>query len=50
VCPFNKPPGIVHDVVRATIRRTALLNGLFVRMDKALGYDKRLSARRFWDG
>ena len=49
VCPFNKPPGIVHDAVRATIRRTTLLNRLFVRMDKAMGYDRRLSALRFWD-
>lgn len=48
VCPFNKPAGLSHDLVRAAIRRTTVLNGLFVRFDKLFGYDKRLSAGRFW--
>jgi len=48
VCPFNKPPGIAHDVVRGIIRRTPVFNRPFVWMDKALGYDRPYPADRFW--
>jgi epoxyqueuosine reductase len=49
VCPFNKPPGIAHDFVRAVIRRTPLFSRPFVWMDKALGYDRPYPAERFWN-
>jgi epoxyqueuosine reductase len=48
VCPFNKPSGFLHDLVRAVIKRTPLFNRTFVWMDKLLGYDKRISAAKFW--
>jgi len=50
VCPFNKPAGGLHDLVRGAIHRTTLLNRLFVRFDRLLGYDKRVPAQRFWSG
>jgi reductive dehalogenase len=49
VCPFNKPPGLLHDLVRAVIRKTTLFNRSFVWLDGLLGYDERISAGRFWD-
>jgi len=48
VCPFNKPPGLLHDLVRAVIRKTTLFNRSFVWMDGLLGYDERIPAARFW--
>ena len=49
VCPFNKPPGPLHDAVRWGIKHTPVLNPLFVKVDDALGYGRRVSARKFWD-
>jgi ferredoxin len=49
VCPFNKPLGSLHDLVRAAIKRTTLFNRYFVWMDGLLGYDERISAARFWE-
>jgi reductive dehalogenase len=48
VCPFNKVPGIVHDAVRAVVRRTGLFNRSFVWLDTLLGYDRPYPAERFW--
>jgi epoxyqueuosine reductase len=48
VCPFNKTRGIVHDAVRAVIKKTSLFNRLFVEMDTLLGYDKTYPATEFW--
>ena len=50
VCPFNKAPGMVHDAVRALVKRTTLFNALFTRMDCILGYDKIVPAKQFWEG
>jgi reductive dehalogenase len=49
VCPYNKPPGAVHDAVRAVTRRTTLFNRFFVWIDTVLGYDTPLPPERFWD-
>jgi len=49
VCPFNKPLGLLHDLVRAVIRKTTLFNRPFIWMDGLLGYDERILAARFWD-
>ena len=49
VCPFNKPPGVLHDLTRAVIRKTTLFNRLFVWMDDLFRYDRRLPAEKFWD-
>ena len=48
VCPFNKAPGTLHDIVRAVIRRGTLFNRFFVWMDGVLRYDRRLPANGFW--
>lgn len=48
ICPFNKRPGIIHDVARALIRKTTIFNRPFVWMDNFLGYDKPISASKFW--
>jgi len=50
VCPFNKPPGVAHDLVRAVVRRTPRFNRPFVWMDSLLGYDKPRLANTFWNG
>jgi len=48
VCPYNKAPGIVHDAVRILIRKTKLFNPFFNWMDSLLGYDRPISAKKFW--
>jgi reductive dehalogenase len=49
VCPFNKPKGIIHDISKAMIRKTALFNRFLIWIDDILGYDKPLPPERFWD-
>lgn len=49
VCPFNKPPGTIHEVTRAMIRKTTLFNRLFIWIDDILGYDKPFPSEKFWD-
>jgi len=49
VCPFNKAPGMIHDVIRAVIKKTSLFNRYFVWMDGVMGYDKPLPAEKFWE-
>jgi reductive dehalogenase len=49
VCPFNKAPGMIHDTVRAVIKKTSLLNRCFVWMDSLMGYDRPYPAGKFWD-
>ena len=48
VCPYNKPPGVAHDMVRAVTKRTYLFNRLFVWADTLFKYDKPANAERFW--
>jgi reductive dehalogenase len=49
VCPFNKPPGILHDSVRAVIRTVPVLNRMIVKTDDLLGYGKSKHAKEFWN-
>lgn len=49
VCPFNKPPGILHDSARFFIRRVPVLNRLLILMDDLMGYGKPLSRKDFWE-
>jgi ferredoxin len=49
VCPFNKPSGVIHDLSRAIIRKTPLLNRFLLRIDDTLGYDKPFPAEKFWE-
>lgn len=48
VCPFNKPPGLIHDFVRAIIKRTSILNGFFTRLDDAMGYGKKKDSKDYF--
>lgn len=50
VCPFNKPPGKIHDAVRWGIKNMRFLDKLFLWGDDLLGYDKRADSVHFWRG
>ncbi len=49
VCPWNKPKGGLHSLVRAINKRTSIFNSLFVASDKILGYGKPLSPEKWWE-
>ncbi len=51
VCPFNKPPGTLHDIVRYGVRKVPSLNRFWVWMDDLFGYGKPLSPqeKNFWE-
>jgi len=51
VCPFNKPPGILHDTVRFFIRRLPVFNRFMLWMDDLFGYGKPISQnnKNFWE-
>jgi len=50
VCPFNKPAGWIHEVVRWGINRFPRLNPLFLKGDDLMGYHKRADPKHFWGG
>jgi reductive dehalogenase len=47
-CPFNKPPGMLHEGVRWGINNTPWLNKLFLWGDDLFGYGKREYSDLFW--
>jgi reductive dehalogenase len=47
-CPFNKPPGWLHDMVRWGIKSTPWLNRLFLWGDDLFRYGRKTSIDRFW--
>lgn len=47
-CPFNKKPGILHDLAKWKIRRTKIFNRIFMRLDNLLGYGKKKDSDKFW--
>ncbi len=49
VCPFNKPLGWLHDLMRWGIKYTPWMNSFFVRMDDLFGYGKQKKPDHFWD-
>lgn len=49
VCPYNKPGGILHDIVPAISRATSMFNPFFVWLDDLLGYGKSITAQKFWN-
>ena len=49
VCPFNKPPGILHNGVRWGLKHTPFLNPLFIKADNLLGYGRKVRAGDFWN-
>ncbi|MCD4674979.1 MAG: reductive dehalogenase [Desulfobacula sp.] len=48
VCPFNKPAGKLHDMVRWGINNMRRLDPLFLWGDDLMGYGKRKNAKYFW--
>lgn len=48
VCPYNKPKGWTHDVVRWMIHRTPFMDGLIAKMDDVLGYGKQEDKYKWW--
>jgi len=48
VCPWNKPKGWTHDVVRWMARRTPFLDKCLVKMDDVWGYKKQDTSYKWW--
>ncbi len=48
VCPFNKPAGVLHDLVRYGIKHFKDLHRFFLWGDDRMGYGKRAKADEFW--
>jgi epoxyqueuosine reductase len=48
VCPFNKPEGILHTLVRFIVKYMPWFDRALVRLDKLFGYGKCINAQRFW--
>ncbi|MDH5695829.1 MAG: reductive dehalogenase [Dehalococcoidia bacterium] len=48
VCPFNKPAGSLHNVVRWLVKHTPWLDWLLLKMDDLFGYGKQEKARKYW--
>ena len=48
VCPFNKPPGRLHDAVRSLVRTAPWLDPALETMDRLLGYGKRVKTEDVW--
>ena len=40
VCPWNKPKGWTHDLVRWMVAHTPFMNDFIIKMDDVLGYSK----------
>jgi len=50
VCPFNKPSGWFHDLVRWGIKRLRFLSKVFLWGDDLVGYGKPADPDCFWKG
>ena len=50
VCPFNKPDGRLHRLVRWGVKNTPWANDLFIKGDDLLGYHKQLRPNAYWEG
>ncbi len=48
VCPFNKPPGKLHDWVRWGVENARWLDPLFIWADGLLGYGKGSAPKYYW--
>lgn len=48
VCPWNKPDGWTHDLVRWMIDHTPFMNGPVIKMDDILGYGRPDKDRIWW--
>ena len=48
VCPWNKPEGWTHELVRWMIRHMPAMNGFFIKMDDFWGYGKPDKDKQWW--
>jgi reductive dehalogenase len=48
VCPWNKPEGWTHDLVRWMVKYAPLLDNFLVKMDGAWGYGKQDQRYKWW--
>ena len=48
VCPWNKPEGWTHDVVRWMVKHAPFLDGFLVKMDNIWGYGKQDKRYKWW--
>jgi reductive dehalogenase len=48
VCPWNKPEGWFHDLVRWMVKQAPFLDGFMVKMDTVWGYGKRDERYKWW--
>lgn len=48
VCPWNKPEGWTHDIVRWMVNHTPFLDRFLVKMDDAWGYGKQDKGYKWW--
>lgn len=48
VCPFNKPAGWFHGVVRRLVKKAPWLDTFTLTMDDWLGYGKQAKASKYW--
>ena len=42
VCPYNKPPGLLHTIVKGILKRTSLFDGIMLKGDDIMGYGKQV--------
>jgi len=48
VCPWNKPKGWTHDVVRWLVQHAPFLDSFIVKMDDVWGYGKQNKRDKWW--
>jgi len=48
VCPWNKPQGWIHDMVRWMVRHTSFLDKLLIKMDDVWGYGQQDTGDKWW--
>ena len=48
VCPWNKPEGWTHDLVRWMVKHAPLLDRFLVKMDDVWGYGKQDKRYKWW--
>jgi reductive dehalogenase len=48
VCPWNKPEGLTHDLVRWMVKNSPFLDKFIVKMDDVWGYGKQDKRYKWW--
>lgn len=48
VCPWNKPTGWTHDMVRWIVMHAPFVNGFIIKMDNIWGYGKPQKEKQWW--